>query len=103
MGQGTHHISRSSGRRIDVLSRQSYVAETDYKSSLPLPKTDFPMKANLAKREPETLKHWDQIGLYARMLEARKDKSDWVLHDGPPYANGRVHLGTALNKILKDF
>src|SRR5258705_544684 len=61
------------------------------------------MKANLPKREPEMLKHWDETDLYARLMEARKDAESWVLHDGPPYANGRVHLGTALNKILKDF
>jgi isoleucyl-tRNA synthetase len=61
------------------------------------------MKANLPKREPEMLKRWDELSLYARMLEARKDAPKWILHDGPPYANGRVHLGTALNKILKDF
>jgi len=61
------------------------------------------MKANLPRREPEMLKHWDEIGLYERLMEARKDARPWVLHDGPPYANGRVHLGTALNKILKDF
>ncbi|HEY6395079.1 MAG TPA: class I tRNA ligase family protein, partial [Candidatus Binataceae bacterium] len=76
---------------------------TDYKSTLKLPRTDFPMKANLPKREPETLKHWDEIDLYARMLQAHRDSPPWVLHDGPPYANGRVHMGTALNKILKDF
>jgi isoleucyl-tRNA synthetase len=79
------------------------VAETDYKSTLALPKTAFPMKANLPKREPETLKRWDEMDLYARLLETRKDNPTWILHDGPPYANGRVHLGTALNKILKDF
>ena len=79
------------------------MAETDYKSTLKLPKTDFPMKANLPKREPEMLKHWDDLDLYARLMEVRKDAESWVLHDGPPYANGRVHLGTALNKILKDF
>jgi len=79
------------------------VAETDYKSTLKLPRTDFPMKANLPRREPETLKHWDEIDLYPRLMEARKEATSWVLHDGPPYANGRVHLGTALNKILKDF
>ncbi len=61
------------------------------------------MKANLSKREPEILKRWDEMDLYARLMEARKDKTAWILHDGPPYANGRVHLGTALNKILKDF
>jgi isoleucyl-tRNA synthetase len=79
------------------------VPETDYKATLQLPKTDFPMKANLPKREPETLKKWDELDIYARLLETRKDAPTWILHDGPPYANGRVHLGTALNKILKDF
>ncbi|MGA2409036.1 MAG: isoleucine--tRNA ligase [Candidatus Binataceae bacterium] len=77
--------------------------ETDYKATLKLPKTDFPMKANLPKREPETLKHWNESHLYEGLLEARKDAEAWILHDGPPYANGRVHMGTALNKILKDF
>ena len=61
------------------------------------------MKANLPKREPETLKRWDEMDLYARLIETRKNHPTWILHDGPPYANGRVHLGTALNKILKDF
>jgi isoleucyl-tRNA synthetase len=79
------------------------VQVTDYKATLKLPKTDFPMKANLPKREPEMLKHWDELNLYRLMLEARRQAPKWVLHDGPPYANGRVHLGTALNKILKDF
>ncbi|MGH7916797.1 MAG: isoleucine--tRNA ligase, partial [Candidatus Binataceae bacterium] len=79
------------------------VASTDYKATLKLPKTDFPMKANLPKREPETLKRWNDSGLYAQLIAARKDAPSWVLHDGPPYANGRVHFGTALNKILKDF
>ena len=79
------------------------MAETDYKATLKLPQTDFPMKANLPKREPEMLKRWDDLDLYRRLMEVRKDAPSWVLHDGPPYANGRVHLGTALNKILKDF
>jgi isoleucyl-tRNA synthetase len=61
------------------------------------------MKANLPKREPEMLAKWDELDLYARLMETRKDATTWILHDGPPYANGRVHLGTALNKILKDF
>ncbi len=61
------------------------------------------MKANLPKREPEMLARWDQMRLYERLMDVRKDAPSWVLHDGPPYANGRVHLGTALNKILKDF
>ncbi len=79
------------------------VPAKDYKATLQLPKTDFPMKANLPKREPEMLRRWDELNLYGRLLEARKHGPKWVLHDGPPYANGRVHLGTALNKILKDF
>ena len=76
---------------------------TDYKTTLKLPKTDFPMKANLPKREPEMLKHWEEIRLYETLLAERKDATAWILHDGPPYANGRVHMGTALNKVLKDF
>jgi isoleucyl-tRNA synthetase len=75
----------------------------DYKTTLTLPKTDFPMKANLPRREPEMLRRWDELNLYARLLEVRKHATKWILHDGPPYANGRVHLGTALNKVLKDF
>ena len=61
------------------------------------------MKANLPRREPEMLRRWDELDLYRRMLEARNHSPKWILHDGPPYANGRIHLGTALNKILKDF
>jgi isoleucyl-tRNA synthetase len=79
------------------------VAATDYKATLKLPKTDFPMKADLPKREPETLKRWNESALYAHLMASRKAAPTWVLHDGPPYANGRVHFGTALNKILKDF
>ena len=79
------------------------MAETDYKATLKLPKTDFPMKANLPKREPDLLKRWNETNLYARILEARASAQSWILHDGPPYANGRVHMGTALNKALKDF
>jgi isoleucyl-tRNA synthetase len=79
------------------------VPATDYKATLKLPKTDFPMKANLPRREPEMLKRWDELNLYARLMGARQNCPKWILHDGPPYANGRVHLGTALNKILKDF
>jgi len=75
----------------------------DYKATLKLPKTDFPMKANLPKREPEMLKRWEELKIYEHLLAARADAEPWVLHDGPPYANGRVHFGTALNKTLKDF
>lgn len=75
----------------------------DYKSTLNLPATDFPMKANLSQREPEVLQRWQQIKLYQRILECKAGKPNYTLHDGPPYANGDIHLGTALNKILKDF
>ena len=72
------------------------------KSQINLPKTVFSMKANLPMREPETLKYWDKINLYKELRESRKGKEKFVLHDGPPYANGNIHMGTALNKILKD-
>lgn len=75
---------------------------TDYKKTLNLPDTKFPMKANLAQREPEMLKFWDSIGAYAKMTAASGARGSYVLHDGPPYANGHIHMGTALNKILKD-
>ena len=75
----------------------------EYKDTLNLPVTDFPMKANLNQREPEMLKKWEQTGLYARMEEAGAGKPLYILHDGPPYANGHIHIGHALNKILKDF
>src|ERR1700752_5064978 len=74
-----------------------------YKETLSLPKTDFPMKANLAVREPEILKKWQEAGLYQQIQKARAKAELFVLHDGPPFANGDVHMGTALNKILKDF
>ncbi|MBI5462141.1 MAG: isoleucine--tRNA ligase, partial [Gammaproteobacteria bacterium] len=74
----------------------------DYKDTLNLPNTDFPMKGNLANREPEMLAHWDSIGLYRLMREAGAGRPRFVLHDGPPYANGEIHIGHAVNKILKD-
>lgn len=74
----------------------------NYKKTLNLPKTKFPMKANLAQREPEQLKVWDQMGLHASVRRASKNRDRFILHDGPPYANGHIHIGTALNKILKD-
>ena len=74
----------------------------DYKATLNLPKTDFPMKANLPQREPEMLAWWEQEKLYEQIQEAGKGRPRYVLHDGPPYANGRIHIGHALNKILKD-
>lgn len=75
----------------------------DYNKTLNLPKTDFPMRGNLPKREPETLKKWEDDRLYYKMIENNKGNPKYILHDGPPYANGQIHLGTALNKTLKDF
>src|SRR4051812_14642116 len=75
----------------------------DWKDTLNLPRTTFPMKANLQTAEPEMIAWWDEIDLYARVGESRSGRPRFVLHDGPPYANGQIHLGTALNKILKDF
>jgi isoleucyl-tRNA synthetase len=76
---------------------------SDWKDTLNLPRTDFPMKANLQSAEPQALARWKEMGLYERIREARAGRPKFVLHDGPPYANGQIHLGTALNKILKDF
>ncbi len=75
----------------------------NYKDTIQLPKTSFSMKGNLIRREPETLEKWEREDIYGRIRKARSDSPGFILHDGPPYANGHVHLGTALNKILKDF
>ncbi|MET1095465.1 MAG: isoleucine--tRNA ligase [SAR116 cluster bacterium] len=74
----------------------------NYKETVFLPRTDFPMRAGLPKKEPEILEGWKQIDIYNRLREARADAELFVLHDGPPYANGQLHIGHALNKILKD-
>jgi len=76
---------------------------SDYKETLNLPKTDFPMKAGLTAREPEMLAKWEREGLYEKIQAARAGAPVYILHDGPPFANGDVHMGTALNKVLKDF
>ena len=76
----------------------------DYKKTLNLPKTDFPMRAGLPVLEPKILDRWAKEDIYGQLLKrGRKGGKRFLLHDGPPYANGHVHLGTALNKILKDF
>ncbi|MGI1678811.1 MAG: isoleucine--tRNA ligase [Cellvibrionaceae bacterium] len=75
---------------------------TNYKDTLNLPKTAFPMKANLAQREPQTLKRWQKDNVYQEIRESRKGEKKFILHDGPPYANGNIHLGHAVNKTLKD-
>jgi isoleucyl-tRNA synthetase len=74
----------------------------DYKSTVFLPRTDFPMRAGLPQREPEILARWAEIGLFKRLREDSKDREKFILHDGPPYANGHLHMGHALNKVLKD-
>jgi isoleucyl-tRNA synthetase len=75
----------------------------DYKETLLMPKTDFPMRGNLPKREPEIQKKWDEMDIYKKVQERTKGRPLFILHDGPPYANGDIHMGHALNKILKDF
>ena len=74
----------------------------DWRDTVFLPKTDFPMKAGLAQKEPAILARWQQIGLYDRLREQRAGRERWILHDGPPYANGDIHMGHAMNKVLKD-
>jgi isoleucyl-tRNA synthetase len=75
---------------------------SDYSETLFLPKTDFPMRAGLPQREPEILKRWRKLDLYGQLRAAAKGRPRFILHDGPPYANGSIHIGHALNKILKD-
>src|SRR5678810_1139735 len=75
----------------------------EWKETVNLPRTDFPMKASLQTAEPEAIARWEAIDLYGQIRRARKGAPKFVFHDGPPYANGQIHLGTALNKILKDF
>ena len=74
----------------------------DYKNTLNLPKTNFPMKANLPQKEPDMLKHWEDTNIYQAVRESSQGHPLYILHDGPPYANGNIHLGTALNKVIKD-
>ena len=76
----------------------------DYQKTLQLPKTDFPMRANLPKREPKMLAHWDERNYYEQLQKQGEERGlpKFILHDGPPYANGNIHIGTAMNKILKD-
>jgi isoleucyl-tRNA synthetase len=87
-----------------MLEQQSLKVQTgrDWSETLFLPKTDFPMKAGLPEREPELLKRWERLGLYRKLREDAKGRPAFLLHDGPPYANGHIHIGTGLNKILKD-
>ena len=77
-------------------------AKTDYRATLNLPDTPFPMRGDLPKREPGWVKNWEDQGLYQKLRAARAGAPKFVLHDGPPYANGQIHMGHAVNKILKD-
>ena len=77
-------------------------ARTDWSATVRLPKTDFPQKGDLAKREPELLAAWEKDGLYGKLRARQKGRPPFILHDGPPYANGNIHIGHALNKVLKD-
>lgn len=85
-----------------INGRENRAGIMDYKDTLNLPKTSFPMKGNLARREPEIQARWSEMRLYDRILEAASGRELYLLHDGPPYANGDIHVGTAYNKILKD-
>src|SRR5574343_72802 len=78
------------------------IEKKDYKKTVNLPKTEFPMKAGLPELEPKKLKEWTEDGLYAKLRTNSTGKPKYILHDGPPYANGVIHIGHALNKILKD-
>jgi isoleucyl-tRNA synthetase len=84
------------------MSEKPQKSDDKYSKTLFLPQTEFPMRAGLPQREPEILKHWNEIGLYEKLREEARGRAKFVLHDGPPYANGNIHIGHALNKILKD-
>ena len=86
----------------DFFTDDDQAMSADYKSTILLPKTDFPMKAGLPVREPNVLAKWEADGLYHRQRAMSKGREPFILHDGPPYANGHLHIGHALNKILKD-
>ena len=75
----------------------------DFKNTLILPDTNFPMRASLPIREPEWLRHWNELSIYNTLRKKSAERKSFILHDGPPYANGHLHIGHALNKILKDF
>jgi isoleucyl-tRNA synthetase len=77
-------------------------AERTYKKTLNLPRTSFPMKANLAQNEPQSVKSWKKTGLYEKVRGVRADAERFIFHDGPPYANGNIHIGHLMNKVLKD-
>jgi len=94
---------KGAGNRRPLQRKEDDGMSTDFKETLNLPSTDFPMRASLARREPEFLAFWSESNVYEKLMESRKDADIFILHDGPPYANGNIHIGTAFNKILKDF
>jgi isoleucyl-tRNA synthetase len=109
MGPGPRFARSGRQEESDLSAAESacYIAamskpERDYSETLFLPKTDFPMRAGLPQKEPELLARWQKLDLYKRLRAAAKERDKFVLHDGPPYANGNIHIGHALNKILKD-
>src|SRR5260370_23992495 len=100
--------STTASLRVDLCSRGCYVASQaamsqNYKDTLNLPRTDFPMKANLTAREPELLKMWNETRLYQQIQKSRQVRQLFVLHDRPPFASRYLHIAIALNKIPKDF
>jgi len=92
----------SNQKSLIAIRKSILGGEMDYKKTLNLPKTKFPMKASLAQKEPQQLQEWEQSGLYRQIYKQMEGRPRFILHDGPPYANGHIHIGTALNKILKD-
>src|SRR4030081_2708162 len=106
---GSHNSSAINRVSAPLSQTRAFMSEkpqkseaSDYSKTLFLPQTEFPMRAGLPQREPEILRRWHEIGLYERLREAARGRAKFVLHDGPPYANGNIHIGHALNKILKD-
>ncbi len=93
---------KKAGQKAAGQDKPEAGAGRDWRETLFLPATDFPMKAGLPQREPELLARWEKLGLYERLREDAKGREKYILHDGPPYANGNIHIGTGLNKILKD-
>jgi len=86
-----------------MMERMSMEEKKDFKDTLWMPKTDFPMRGNLPTREPEVQASWDEFDLYEARMKKNAGRESFVLLDGPPYANGNIHMGHALNKVLKDF
>src|SRR5271154_5600178 len=89
--------------KIPITFGEANRVPLELKATINLPKTAFPMKANLPQNEPKMLARWQEMGIYERIREARSGQPIYALHDGPPYTSGPIHLGTALNKCLKDF